>query len=177
MLIVKWKKYLRAVPFVIWGGRNEVQFDPLLPPTYIFFDPQLTPYNIFLTKMLYGGVHARLYMKNLYGGGVHARFFMYARQGGAYNIFTSSQGGIQHFFYVLRGAYNIFIPQRILQHFRFQRGAQHFVCVRDSRCLLRPTLVPDHNIVSTLTVTLLVGSISDLSFAMLFLNPQTSNII
>ena len=38
---------LRAVPFMIWGeGRNEVQIDPLLPPTYIFFAPQLTPYNI-----------------------------------------------------------------------------------------------------------------------------------
>ena len=32
---------------MIWGeGRNEVQIDPLLPPTYIFFAPQLTPYNI-----------------------------------------------------------------------------------------------------------------------------------
>ena len=25
------------------GGRNEVQIDPLLPPTYIFLNPHLTP--------------------------------------------------------------------------------------------------------------------------------------
>ena len=102
------------------GGRNEVQFDPLLPPTYIFFDPQLTPYNIFLTKMLYGGVHARLSMKNLYGGCMQD--FLCMQDKGGHTIFSR----------LPRGAYNIFIPQRILQHFRFQRGAQHFVCVRDS---------------------------------------------
>ena len=135
-------KLVRAVPFMIWGGgRNEVQFDPLLPPTYIFFDPQLTPYNIFLTKMLYGGVHARLTMKNLYGG-VHARFFMYARQGGSYNIFTSSQGGIQHFYSTKDPA-----------TFSFSKRCTTFCMCQRLRCLLRSTLVPDQNIVSTLTVT------------------------
>ena len=138
---------------MIWGeGRNEVQIDPLLPPTYIFFAPQLTPYNIFLTKMLYGGVHARLSMKNLYGG-VHARFFMYARQGGSYNIFTSSQGGIQHFSLCFKGGIQHFYSTKDPATFSFSKRCTTFCMCQRLRCLLRSTLVPDQNIVSTLTVT------------------------
>ena len=146
------------------GGGSE--WSPIWPPPtpYIhFFYPQLTPYNIFLTKMLYGGVHARLSMKNLYGGcmqdflcmqdkGGHTIFSRLPR--GAYNIFLCFKGGIQHFYSTKDPA-----------TFSLSKRCTTFCMCQRLRCLLRSTLVPDHNIVSTLTVTLLVGSISDLSFA------------
>ena len=95
---------------MIWGGRNEVQFDPLLPPTYIFFDPQLTPYNIFLTKMLYGGVHARLSMKNLYGGA--CKIFYVCKTRGVIQYFHVFPGGHTTFLFH-KGSCNIFVFKEV----------------------------------------------------------------
>ena len=166
---------LRAVPFMIWGGVGmKSNLTPSYPLHTFFLTPSSLHTTFFLTKMLYGGVHARLSMKNLYGGcmqdflcmqdkGGHTIFSRLPR--GAY-IFLCFKGGIQH-------VYSTKDPAT----FSLSKRCTTFCMCQRLRCLLRPTLVPDHNIVSTLTVTLLVGSISDLSFAMLFLNPQTSNII
>ena len=109
-----------------------------------------------------GGACKIFYVCKTRGG--HTIFSRLPR--GAYNIFLCFKGGIQHFYSTKDPA-----------TFSLSKRCTTFCMCQRLRCLLRSTLVPDHNIVSTLTVTLLVGSISDLSFAMLFLNPQTSNII
>ena len=62
---------------------------------------------------------------------------------GAYNIFLCFKGVIQHFYSTKDPA-----------TFSFSKRCTTFCMCQRLRCLLRSTLVPDHNIVSTLTVTL-----------------------
>ena len=115
-------------------------------------------------------------MKNLYGGGA-CKIFYVCKARGVIQYFHVFPGGHTTFFLCFKGGIQHFYSTKDPATFSLSKRCTTFCMCQRLRCLLRPTLVPDHNIVSTLTVTLLVGSISDLSFAMLFLNPQTSNII
>ena len=82
------------------------------------------------------------------------KIFYVCKTRGVIQYFHVFPGGHTTFFLCFKGGIQHFYSTKDPATFSLSKRCTTFCMCQRLRCLLRPTLVPDHNIVSTLTVTL-----------------------